>query len=175
MRHDLDGTILHVSRLRLLTDYPGQIDACLQILTDDELWWRPNEQSNAVANLVLHLSGSNRYYFENVIGGRDVPRDRAAEFAARGNYSRQAIVDTWTETRRITEEILNGLQPSQLMQTTERSGKLTTYAQILLHVTHHNAAHMGQIVWITKMLHPTDVDELWMKMQGRVLPTGKQT
>jgi uncharacterized damage-inducible protein DinB len=173
MSHDLDATVLHVSRLRLIIDYPGQIDACLNILTDDELWWRPNEPSNAVANLVLHLSGSNRYYFENVIAGRDVPRDRAAEFAARHNYSRSAIVETWTNARRITEDVLNTMQPSQLMQTTDRSGKMTTYAQILLHVTHHNAAHMGQIVWMTKMLHPTDVDELWMKMQGRVLPPGK--
>jgi uncharacterized damage-inducible protein DinB len=173
MSHDLDSTVLHVSRLRLVTDYPGQIDACLNILTDDELWWRPNERSNAVANLVLHLSGSNRYYFENVIAGHDVPRDRAAEFGARRNYSRAAIVETWTEARRITEDVLNTIQPAQLMQTTDRSGKTSTYAQILLHVTHHNAAHMGQIVWMTKMMHPTDVDELWMKMQGRVLPPNK--
>ena len=163
MSHDLDSTVLHVSRLRLITDYPGQIDACLNILSDDELWWRPNERSNAVANLVLHLSGSNRYYFENVIAGRDVPRDRAAEFAARHNYSRAAIVEKWTDSRRIAEDVLKTMQPPQMMQTTDRSGKLTTYAQILLHVTHHNAAHMGQIVWITKMLHPADVDELWMK------------
>ena len=173
MSHDLESTVLHVSRLRLITDYPGQIDACLNILTDDELWWRPNEPSNAVANLVLHLSGSNRYYFENVIAGRDVPRDRAAEFAARHNYSRATIVETWTAARRVTEDVLTAMQPSQLMQTTDRSGKTATYAQILLHVTHHNAAHMGQIVWMTKMLHPTDVDELWMKMQGRVLPPNK--
>src|SRR5688572_26327791 len=138
MSHDLDSTVLHVSRLRLIADYPGQIDACLDILTDDELWWRPNEQSNAVANLVLHLSGSNRYYFENVIAGRDVPRDRAAEFAARHNYSRAAIVETWANARRITEDVLNAMQPSQLLETTDRSGKMSTYAQILLHVTHHN-------------------------------------
>ncbi len=173
MSHDLDSTVLHVSRQRLVTDYPGQIDACLNILTDDELWWRPNKRSNAVANLVLHLSGSNRYYFENVIAGRDVPRDRAAEFSARGTVSRAVIIETWTAACRVTEHVLTAMQPSQLMQTTERSGKATTYAQILLHVTHHNAAHMGQIVWITKMLHPADVDELWMKMQGMVLPHGK--
>ena len=173
MSHDLDSTVLHVSRLRLTTDYPGQIDACLNILSDDELWWRPNEHSNAVANLVLHLSGSNRYYFGHVIAGRDVARDRAADFAARHTCSRAAIVERWAEARRITEDVLNTMPPAQLMQTTDRSGKLTTYAQSLLHVTHHNAAHMGQIVWITKMLHPTDVDELWMKMQGRVLPPNK--
>ena len=54
-----------------------------------------------------------------------------------------------------------------MMATTERTGKLTTYAQILLHVTHHNAAHMGQIVWVTKMLHAGAIDDLWMKMRSK--------
>jgi len=53
------------------------------------------------------------------------------------------------------------------MESTDRTGKATTYGQILLHVTHHNAAHMGQIVWITKMLHPGALDELWMKSRAR--------
>lgn len=166
MSHDLDSAVLDLSRARLISDYPGQIDACLNILSDDELWWRPNERSNAVANLVIHLSASNRYHFEHVIRGRDVTRDRAAEFAARGNCSREVILEQWREARRITGDILNGLKPSELMQTTDRSGKLMTYLQVVLHVTHHNAAHMGQIVWITKMLHPNEVDELWMKMSS---------
>jgi uncharacterized damage-inducible protein DinB len=54
-----------------------------------------------------------------------------------------------------------------MMETTDRTGKATTYGQILLHVTHHNAAHMGQVVWITKMLHPGALDELWMKSRAR--------
>ena len=70
----------------------------------------------------------------------------------------------------MTAGVLDGLQPSQLSDTTDRTGKVSTYAQILLHVTHHNAAHMGQIVWMTKMLQPGAVDDIWIKMQARVLP-----
>lgn len=167
MAHDLDSTLLHLTRQRLFHDFPGQIEACLDALDDEQLWWRPNEQANAVGNLVLHLSGSNRYYFEQMIGGRDICRNRAAEFAARGGHSRAAVQQTWTDAKRATENILNVLQPSQLAQTVEWDGKPVTYAHILLHVTHHNAAHMGQIVWITKMLCPGVLDELWMKMRSR--------
>lgn len=167
MTHTLESTLLHLARTRLVKDYPGQIDACLEVLTDEDVWWRPNEQANAVGNLVLHLSGSNRYYLEQVIGGRDTERDRDAEFAARGGYSKAQLKALWDETRLITEGVLNGLEPSQMLQTTERTGKLTTYAQILLHVTHHNAAHMGQIVWITKMRYAGALDDLWMKMRSR--------
>lgn len=167
MERDLNSTLLHLTRVRLLQDYPGQINACVDLLTDDELWWRPNEQTNAVANLVVHLAGSNRYYFEQVIGGRDTGRNRDAEFAARDGFPKARILETWRAALRATEETLDRLDPSQMMETTDRSGKVTTYGQLLLHVTHHNAVHMGQIVWITKMLHPGALDDIWMKMRGR--------
>ena len=167
MTYTLESTLLHLARTRLVKDYPGQIDACLEVLTDEDVWWRPNEQANSAGNLVLHLSGSNRYYLEQVIEGRDTARDRDGEFAARGGYSKVQLKALWDETRSMTERVLNGLEPEQMLQTTERTGKLTTYAQILLHVTHHNAAHMGQIVWITKMRHAGALDELWMKMRSR--------
>ena len=167
MTYSLESTLLHLARTRLLQDYPGQIDACLEVLDDEDVWWRPNEQANAVGNLVLHLSGSNRYYLEQVIGGRDTERDRDGEFAARGGYSKAQLTALWDETRGIAEGVLNGLEPSQMVQTTERTGKPTTYAQILLHVTHHNAAHMGQIVWITKMRRAGALDDIWMKMRSR--------
>lgn len=167
MERDLLSTLLRVTRTRLLRDYPEQITACLDALTDEQLWWRPNEQANAVANLVLHLAGSNHYYLEQVIGGRDVGRDRAAEFAARGGHSKAQLVETWEQARSAAERILDTIEPAQLAQTTDRTGKVTTYAQILLHVTHHNAAHMGQIVWITKMLRPGALDDIWMKQSAR--------
>ena len=95
MERDLGSTLLHMTRVRLLHDYPGQIGACLDVLTDTELWWRPSEQANAVANLVLHLSGSNLYHLAQAIGGRDVGRDRAAEFSARDSCSRTELLSTW--------------------------------------------------------------------------------
>src|SRR6185436_6417031 len=166
MTYTLESTLLHLARTRLLKDYPGQINACLDVLTDEDMWWRPNEQANAVGNLMLHLSSSNRYYLEQVIGGHDIGRDRDAEFSARGGHSKAEIRTLWDEAVRTSETVLNGLDLSHMTETTERTGKLTTYAQILLHVTHHNAAHMGQIVWITKMRHAGALDEIWMKARG---------
>jgi uncharacterized damage-inducible protein DinB len=167
MERTLESTLLHLTRVRLLQDYPAQITACLDVLSEEELWWRPNEQANAPGNLVVHLSWSNRYYLEQVIGGRDIRRNRDAEFAARGGYPKQQVREIYDNSLRVIDGVLASLDPSQMMQTTDRSGKVTTYGQILLHVTHHNAAHMGQIVWITKSLHAGVLDELWMKSRAR--------
>jgi uncharacterized damage-inducible protein DinB len=167
MEHTLDSTVLHIARTRLLEDYPRQIVACLDALTDEQLWWRPNEQANAVGNLVIHLAGSNRYYVEHVIAGRPSARNRDAEFAARGGLSKGEILQTWKEAVAAVQGVLVGLQESDLMRTSDRTGKVSTYAQLLLHVSHHNAVHLGQIIWVTKMLQPGAIDELWMKMRTR--------
>ena len=167
MERDLNSTLLHLTKVRLTQDYPAQINACLDVLSDEELWWRPNEQANAVANLVVHLSWSNRYYLQQAIAGRDIGRNRDAEFTARDGFPKSRLLEIWQQSLAGVEAVLNELRADQMMETTDRTGKPTTYGQILLHVTHHNAAHMGQIVWITKMLHAGAIDELWMKSRAR--------
>ena len=168
MGHTLDSTLLHLVRTRLVDDLPSQIAECLDVITEDDLWWRPNETTNALGNLFLHLSGSNRYYIGYAIGGRDVDRDRAAEFAARGNHGKAEIAQIWDETVRTVAEVLTDLDPSRLMETTDRTGKSTTVASLLMHVSHHNAVHFGQIVWVTKMRHPGAVPELWIRTGDRL-------
>jgi len=167
MDRSLDSTLLHIARLRVTEDYPGQIRTCLGTLSEEQIWWRPNEQANAVGNLVLHLIGSNHYYLEHVIGEHALNRDRDAEFTARATRTKVQIQADWDASVGRTAAVLHRLDPSQMTQSTERTGRSTTFAQILLHVTHHNAAHMGQIVWITKMLAAGAIQDLWMTMRTR--------
>jgi len=167
MERTLASTVLHIVKTRLTTDYPGQIDICLNALDEEQLWWRPNERSNSVANLVIHLAGSNRYYLEHVLGGAADTRNRDAEFAARGGRSKTDLQALWAASVASTRRALEGLDPDRLMETTARSGKESTYAQILLHVSHHNGVHMGQIVYLAKQLNPAAIDDIWMKLRSR--------
>jgi uncharacterized damage-inducible protein DinB len=163
MPDSVDAFLLQHITTRLVNEFPVQVEKCLDVLTEEDLWWRPHELSNAVGNLVLHVAGSNRHFLEHVIGGASGVRDRDAEFAARAGQSKAEIRGTWDESVRAVSEVLNGLEPSQMMQTTGRTGKTTTFAQVLLHVSHHNAAHMGQILWATKELHPGSLDDIGRK------------
>ena len=167
MDRTLDSTVLHLVKTRLVKDYPAQINVCLEALSDEQLWWRPNDQSNSVANLVIHLAGSNRYYFDHVIGGQPDQRHRDAEFAARGGHTRASLQAFWAESIAATERTLEALDPGRLMEQTDRSGKVTTVAQILLHVSHHNAVHMGQIVFVAKQLNPVAIDDIWRKLRTK--------
>jgi len=157
----------------MVDDYPSQIAQCLDVMTDEDMWWRPDEKSNALGNIMLHLIGSNRLYVGYGVGARTLERDRASEFTARGNPGRAAVVNGWQETVQMMREVFDGLTPAQLTEQTDRTGKMTSIASILLHASHHTAAHMGQVVWITKMRHPGALDEVWITTRDRLASARK--
>ena len=158
MPDTLDAFLLQHITTRLVAEFPSQVERCLEVLSDDDLWWRPHEQSNAVGNLVLHVAGSNRHFVEHVIGGAPGVRDRDAEFAARSGSTKAELLQLWSDVAARVERVLRTLTPDRLLQpTTDRNRSVS---DVLLHVTHHNALHIGQIVWITKLRRPGAIHEL---------------
>ena len=85
----------------------------------------------------------------------------------RGGLSKAEVRRTWDDAVAVATRVLEGLQPSQMTQTTERTGKTTTFAQVLLHVSHHNATHMGQILWATKELRPGALEDIGRKLRNK--------
>lgn len=156
----LDAEFLQMVRHRLLDEFPGQIRACLDALSEEDVWWRPNDQANAVGNLVLHLAGSNQFYLGHAIGGAPDVRDRDAEFGARGQRSSAEVFAVYDAARTTMERVLDTLTPARLVETTTATGRSSSFARILMHVTHHNALHLGQIVFITKLRQPGALHDL---------------
>ena len=54
----VDGPFLEFSRSKLLDEYWPRLRTCLESLTAEQVWWRPNEASNSIGNLVSHLDGN---------------------------------------------------------------------------------------------------------------------
>jgi uncharacterized damage-inducible protein DinB len=165
MPESVDAFLLQHVTTRLVTEFPNQVEKCLEVLSEDDLWWRPHEHSNAIGNLVLHVAGSNRHFVEHVIGGLPFVRDRDAEFAERGGRSKADVLQIWSDVAGRVEAVLRTLTPERLTQPT--SDRNRSIAEVLLHVTHHNALHIGQIVWITKLRRPGTIHELLRPGQAR--------
>ena len=68
--------------------------AVLRQLDDADIWWRGNEATNSIGNLVLHLSGNVRQWIVAGVGGAPDVRDRPAEFARRDGMTRDELVRT---------------------------------------------------------------------------------
>ncbi len=155
------GTFLHMARSRLVVHLTGQIRACLDALNDEQIWWRPNEQANAVGNLVLHCAGSTRHYIGRVVGGTDFVRDRDAEFAARDPLPRAVLRGQLDAAVAEADRVLAAFDPAALLEPTTRTPKPSTYLQVIgLQLTHY-AAHTGQIAYATKLLRTDALDDLW--------------
>src|SRR5215203_5972562 len=98
---DLAATFLARSRHYLGTEYRTKLRAAVEALPPDALWWRPNEQSNSVGNLLVHLTGNVRQWIAGGVGSAPIARDRAGEFAAR---SGPAAAELLAEVERALEE-----------------------------------------------------------------------
>jgi uncharacterized damage-inducible protein DinB len=160
---DPSRVVIDEVRDRLARGFPAQVRACLDALTDEQVWWRPNAHSNSVGNLVLHLCGSTRHFLGRAVGGTDYRRDRPAEFAEKGPIPRDRLRAVLDETVAETDRVLAALEPSRLLEVTDRAGEPFTVLNLLLRTSHHWAAHVGQIVYAAKAIREGVFDELWMK------------
>lgn len=151
------------ARRRLTQHFPDQVRACLDALSDEDLWWRPNEGSNSAGNLVLHMCGSSRHFIGRGIGDGDYRRDRPAEFAERGPRPRAELMKVLADTVAETARLLDTLTPERLRETTGRAGDEQTVQYLVSRTSHHWAVHTGQLVYITKMRRPGAFTDLWEK------------
>ena len=141
----------------LLGDYLPKIERCLEKLTDEQIWWRPNEESNSIGNLILHLCGNARQWIICGVGGQPDNRNRDAEFAQRDTIPRDELLVLLRSTLSEIETVLRTLDPSILLERRSIQGHDVDLLEAIFHVTEHFSMHTGQIIMLTKMLTSSDL------------------
>jgi hypothetical protein len=160
---EISQAALESMRKRITQFLPGQIRQAVQQLTDDELWWRPNGESNSVGNLILHLSGSIRNYLCRSIGGFDYTRDRAAEFAARGPIPRDELLTIFETMIEQATRTLESFDTARFLNSTEEPDYYPHLFDQICGIVTHLALHTGQIIYVAKMLKAGSLDEIWKR------------
>src|SRR5215217_6032424 len=82
----------------LLGDYLPKIERCLEKLTDEQIWWRANEESNSIGNLILHLCGNARQWIVSGVGSEPDFRNRDSEFEQRELIAREELLELLRST-----------------------------------------------------------------------------
>jgi uncharacterized damage-inducible protein DinB len=134
-----------------------RIVKCLEQLSEEEIWWRPNPASNSAGNLVLHLCGNVRQWIISGLGGVEYKRERDREFAEQGPIPREALV---TQLRRTVQEacrVLGRLSDDSLSRKYKIQGFRVTGLDAAFHVAEHFGYHTGQIIYITKLKRAQDL------------------
>ncbi len=134
-----------------------RIVTCLQRLSDQQIWWRPNDASNSAGNLALHLAGNVRQWIVSGLGGATDRRQRDLEFREKGPLPRRLLLDRLRRAVRDAVRVLAGLDADALARTYTIQGFEVTGMQAASHVVEHFAFHSGQILYITKQLLGEDL------------------
>ncbi|HEX8151863.1 MAG TPA: DinB family protein [Thermoanaerobaculia bacterium] len=150
-------------RVRITQIFPAQIRACLEQLTDEQIWWRPNEASNSIGNIVLHVTGSLNHFLNRAVGGFPYERDRDAEFSERRPIPRAELLAQFEEMVAKAEQTFANLTVDRLNDPSPNPKMYDVIIEDLLTVGMHLSNHAGQLLWITKMLAGGGIDDLWVK------------
>lgn len=164
---DGGAAFVDVARTRLCVHLTGQARACLGALRPEQVWWRPNEKSNAIGNLILHCTGSTRFYIGRIIGGSDFVRDRRSEFAERRELPAALLRSNLDEAIEEADAALRGFDPGRLLEVTEETPQPMTLAEVIALQLSHYALHVGQIAYATKLINADAIHEIWRKTPTR--------
>ena len=141
----------------LRDEYVPKIERCLERLTDEQIWWRPNEDSNSVGNLLLHLCGNARQWIVCGLGGEEDQRVRQSEFDERRVIPSKELLSKTKETLSIVDATLAQFDDSRLLDTFQIQGTSVTAMEAIFHVTEHFSMHTGQIILLTKLQTSSDL------------------
>jgi uncharacterized damage-inducible protein DinB len=147
----VESRFLERSRYYLGVEYPAKIRAALLAMPPGRVWWRPNEGSNSVGNLVLHLAGNVTQWIVGGVGGEAGERDRDGEFGARGGLETPGLVALLEQAVARADGVLAHLPPESLLEERNIQGRRTTVLAAIYHVVEHFSTHTGQIVLLAKM------------------------
>jgi hypothetical protein len=148
---------LAFSRDKLLNQYWPRLRATVEPLTPEQIWWRPNQASNSMGNLVLHLNGNVGQWLVASFNRQPDHRDRPAEFNETGLIPAAELLGKLAATIEQSAQVLARLTEAELLSPYDIQGYRVTGLEAVYQVVEHFGLHYGQITFIAKCLINRDL------------------
>ena len=132
-------------------------DKTFSQLSDEEMHFQPNEESNSIAVIIQHMQGNMLSRWTNFLSedGEKEWRKRDDEFEIH-QLSKQQLIDKWNEGWKIFLDTLGSLTAADLSKTiTIRSQPLNVVDAINRQLAHYSY-HVGQIVYIGRWIRKSE-------------------
>lgn len=126
-------------------------------LSDEQLFWQYNEESNSIAVIVQHLAGNMLSRWTNFLteDGEKDWRNRDSEFV--NNFkTKEEVLEYWEKGMKCLFDALNQLDEQNLNYPIYIRGEKHTVLDAVLRQLAHYPYHIGQIVYIAKMMKNDD-------------------
>ncbi len=144
-------------RTRLTGAFPLMMQAAIEPLDDESIWWQPVPGVNPVAVLALHCAGNLRHYIGRFVSGTDYVRNRPLEFDASRRLTKREVLDEFNRAIDDVRVTMDGLTPADYTgpSRNQEMPQSSLYEDFMIAVT-HLALHTGQAVQLAK-LHGHDL------------------
>lgn len=133
------------------------IKISLELLSEEEVWQKPNGALNSIANLMLHLCGNITQYAIASLGEKEDLRDRDVEFEISTGFTKAALWEKLERTVILAKNTIANVTEEQLLQKRKVQGFYFSGIGIIMHVVEHYSYHTGQIAFWTKMMKDKDL------------------
>ena len=137
----LTTLFLDFSRRKLFDEWRPRLRECVESLTEDQIWWRPNAASNSIGNLILHLNGNVRQWLISSFNRAEDMRDRPAEFAQREAISKDALLSKLDATMEEASSVLSRLTEADLLASFYIQGVTVSGLDAIYQVVEHFGMH----------------------------------
>lgn len=160
MHADISALLLESYRKRFLSYKELGEKAMLQ-LSDEQLHWKPDANSNSIAVIVKHMSGNMLSRFTDFLDsdGEKPWRERDAEFEE-SNWSKEELLEKWNLGWHCLMNALDSLKAEDLAKTVTIRSEPHSVVDALNRQLAHYPYHVGQIVYIAKALKGNDWNSL---------------
>jgi hypothetical protein len=145
------------SVLKRFAYYKSLGDKTLAALTGEELHWQPAGEPNSIHLIIKHMSGNMHSRWTDFLNsdGEKPWRNRDNEFEE-DKASAEEIIRLWEAGWKCMLDAIGALQPEDL----EKTVYIRSEAHIVLDAINrqlsHIPYHVGQIVYIGKMIKKSD-------------------
>jgi uncharacterized damage-inducible protein DinB len=146
------------TKRRIIGESIPRIKKCLNVLSEQEIWFKPNDHSNSVGNLVLHLCGNVTQWIGSGLGKMPDNRLRDLEFSEKGPLPTTKLTEALDRLIPLIENTLDNLTEEDFLQLHKVQVYQETGVNILVHVVEHFSYHTGQIAFFTKWRKNMDMN-----------------
>src|SRR6185503_10252329 len=123
---EVSAAFISQARELLTQEYLPKIERCLEQLADEQVWWRANDKSNSIGNLILHISGNARQWIVSGLGGEQDNRRRDDEFAERRVLPRDELLAHLRKAVGDFDQTLANFDTRRLLDQFKIQGTMTT-------------------------------------------------
>ena len=132
-------------------------DKTLAQLSEEQIFWQYNEESNSIAVIIKHTAGNMLSRWTNFLteDGEKSWRNRDSEFV-NSFKTKEEVLEYWEKGWNCLFEALNQINDENIHSTIYIRGEAHSVLDAVLRQLAHYPYHIGQIVFLGKMLKNED-------------------